>query len=400
MERRPSLAPLAPARLLAALTGWAPSRPRLGAYVHVPFCARRCGYCSFNTAPLRREAVPRFLAALHREIDIVGASPWAPGTQLATVFVGGGTPSLLEAEEIAGIVERLDRRVGLVAGAEITVECNPESVSLPRLAGYRTAGVTRLSLGVQSLDDRVLTALERPHTAAEARSALEAARAAGFDNVSVDLMYGLPDLDLSTWTASVTALLDWRPAHLSAYALALDEGSRWHAAGTTQLPAEERVTAQYWALAERAAAAGYEHYEISNYARPGWRSAHNQIYWRAEEYLALGPGACGFLGRVRYGNARALERYCALVEGGEPPVDQHEVLSPRQMLAERLMLGLRLADGVPMAWLDERAALDPARLGAVLAAWRDRGLLRVDAERAHLTESGFLLSDALFVELL
>lgn len=400
MERGSSLAALAPARQLAALTAWAPRRARLGAYVHVPFCARRCGYCSFNTAPLRREAVPRYLAALRGEIDLVAGSAWVPQIRLATVFLGGGTPSLLEADEVAGIVARLDDRFGLAAGAEITVECNPESVSLPRLAGYREAGVNRLSLGVQSLDDRVLAALERPHTAAEARRAFEAARAAGFDNVSVDLMYGLPALDMTTWMASVTAVLEWGPDHLSAYALTLDEGSRWHAAGTAALPAEEHVTSQYRALAEHAAAAGYEHYEISNYARSGRRSAHNQVYWRAEEYVGLGPGACGFLGHVRYGNVRGLDRYCALVEGGGPPLDQHETLSPRHMLAERLMLGLRLIDGVPTAWLDERAALEPERLPPVLAAWRERGLLVGDGERARLTEEGFLLSDALFVELL
>jgi oxygen-independent coproporphyrinogen-3 oxidase len=163
---------------------------------------------------------------------------------------------------------------------------------------------------------------------------------------------------------------------------------------------EDTVTAQYTRLTQLAAEAGFEHYEVSNYARPGHRSTHNQIYWRAEEYLGLGPGACGFLGDVRYGNVKPVERYGAMVAGGEPPVGTHETLTPRQRMAERLILGLRLGDGVPAEWLDERAALGPARLQATLAAWRDRGLVVEREGRVCLTEAGFLLSDALFIELL
>jgi oxygen-independent coproporphyrinogen-3 oxidase len=297
-------------------------------------------------------------------------------------------------------------------------------VSLERLSGYRRAGVTRISLGVQSLDDRILPVLDRLHTAAQAREAFDAARAAGFEDVSVDLIYGLPALDLATWEETVKEALGWGPDHLSAYALTLDEGSLWHsqaartpagrAAGRRGagappseasevpiiLPVEDTVTAQYTRLTQLAAEAGFEHYEVSNYARPGHRSTHNQIYWRAEEYLGLGPGACGFLGDVRYGNVKPVERYGAMVAGGEPPVGTHETLTQRQRLAERLILGLRLGDGVPAEWLDERAALGPARLQATLAAWRDRGLVVEREGRVCLTEAGFLLSDALFIELL
>jgi len=160
------------------------------------------------------------------------------------------------------------------------------------------------------------------------------------------------------------------------------------------------VTAQYSRLVQLAAEAGFEHYEVSNYARPGHRSAHNQIYWHAEEYLGLGPGACGFLGDVRYGNVKPVERYRAMVAAGDAPVDAHETLTPRQRLAERLILGLRLADGIPSAWLEERVALAPARLPATLEAWRERGHLAESDGRVRLTETGFLLSDALFIELL
>jgi oxygen-independent coproporphyrinogen-3 oxidase len=385
---------------VAPLDAWAPRAAELGAYVHVPFCTKRCGYCSFNTAPYLEAAVPRFLRALATEIALAGAAPWARDVHLSTVFLGGGTPSLLAADELGGLLDALRARFRVDRDAEVTVECNPESVTPERFAGYRAAGVTRISLGVQSLDDRVLPALDRLHSAAGARRAFDAARAAAFPHVSVDLIYGLPGQDAAGWERTVREALEWAPDHLSAYALSLDEGSAWTATGVRGLPGEDGVAEQYRALTRLAAEAGYEHYEVSNYARPGHRSAHNQVYWRAEEYLGLGPGACGFLGDVRYGNAKPLERYCATLEAGRLPVATHETLTPRQRLAERLFLGLRTADGVPAAWIDERLALDPGRLPARLAEWRERGLLETRDGRARLSEAGFFLSDALFVDLL
>lgn len=368
--------------------------------MHLPFCVERCGYCSFNTAPYTPGGLDRFLTALLRECDLTAAAPWAPRVTLDTLFLGGGTPSLLDPEQMAAVLTRIGGRFALEPGAEVTVECNPDDVTAGRLAGYRRAGVTRISLGVQSLDDTILPRLDRRHSAAQARAAFAAAREAGFDNVSVDLIYGLPALDLETWTRTVREVLDWSPDHLSAYALTLDEGSRWHAAGVKELPVEETVTAQYWALARLAGLAGFEHYEVSNYARPGFRSRHNQRYWRWEEYLGLGPGACGFLGHVRYGNVKPVERYCTLVEAGRLPVLSHEVLTERQALAERLILGLRTSDGIPAERLAERCALERGRLPDVLDAWRARDLLAHHDGRVRLTEAGFLLSDALFTELL
>lgn len=391
---------LAAAGPLPAVALSTPRAARLGAYVHLPFCAERCGYCSFNTAPYSEAGLDRFLTALLRECDLAAAAPWVAGVTLDTLFLGGGTPSLLEPSQMAAVLGRIGARFRLEPGAEVTVECNPDDVTAERLAGYRRAGVSRISLGVQSLDDAILARLDRRHSASQARAAFGAAREAGFDNVSVDLIYGLPGLDVDAWTRTVREVLAWRPEHVSAYALALDEGSLWHAVGVSGLPAEETVTAQYRTLARLAAEAGFEHYEISNYARAGRRSRHNQRYWRWEEYVALGPGACGFLGHVRYGNVKPVERYCTLVEAGAPPLLSHEVLTERQALAERLILGLRTCDGVPAEWLAERCALERGRLPDVLDAWRERGLLTERDGRVRLTEDGFLLSDALFTELL
>lgn len=393
----PAATPVAPGDVLGET---APTATTLGFYIHVPFCTRRCHYCSFNTSPLEDPAsMRRYLAALGEEIDLLAALPWASGVEIASLFLGGGTPSLLPADAMADVLARTRRRFTLAAGAEITVECNPESVTRDKLAAYRTAGVNRLSLGVQSLDDRILTHIGRLHDRRGARSAFEAARAAGHDNVSVDLMYGLPGLDVDAWTGAVDEILDWQPEHLSAYGLTLDSGSLWGASGVSGLPPEDTVVAQYWALARAAAARGLEHYEISNYARPGFRSRHNLTYWRAAEYLAAGPGGCGFVGDVRYANVKPLARYCATAEAGRLPIDTFERLTPAQHAAERLILGLRTADGVPAAALAERAAGDHG-LGQTLAEWRAAGRLVDDAGRTRLSEAGFLVSDALFVDLL
>jgi oxygen-independent coproporphyrinogen-3 oxidase len=377
-----------------------PTEGTLGFYIHVPFCTKRCYYCSFNTSPLEDPAsMRRYLAALRREIDLLAELAWASRIEIGSLFFGGGTPSLLDADAMADVLDLTRARFFLGAGAEVTVECNPESVTRDKLAAYRAAGVNRLSLGVQSLDDQILTRLGRLHDRQGARAAFEVARQAGYDNVSVDLMYGLPGLAVGAWTRAVEAVLDWQPEHLSAYGLTLDAGSLWGAAGVAGLPPEDDVVAQYWALARAAAARGFEHYEISNYARPGFRSRHNLTYWRAAEYLAAGPGACGFVGDVRYANLKPLARYCATAEAGTLPIDTFERLTSAQRAAERLILGLRTADGVPTGALTERATAD-APLARTLAEWRASGRLVEDGGRTRLSEAGFLVSDALFVDLL
>jgi oxygen-independent coproporphyrinogen-3 oxidase len=384
---------------LGVLADTRPHSAWLGAYLHAPFCVRRCDYCAFNTAPWDPAAMARWVAAVLAEIDLAGEVAWAPAARLDSVFVGGGTPSLLPPEDLAAILERLGRRFRPATDVEVTVECNPESVTRDKLAAYRAAGVTRLSLGVQALDDAVLKRMGRLHGARGARAAFGAAREAGFTNVNVDLIYGLPGLDLAGWARGAETVLGWEPEHLSAYGLTLDPGSRWGAAGVEGLPPEETAIAQYWALAGAAAARGLEHYEISNYARAGFRSRHNLRYWRRGEYLAFGPGAAGFVGDVRWTNVRSVPRYCAEAERGRLPIETFERLTPRQALGERLILGLRTADGVPAAWLAERAADEPG-LAARVADWRQAGLLVPDGARIRLTEAGFLLSDALFVDLL
>ncbi len=341
----------------------------------------------------------RYLGALAQEIDLLAEAPWADDVQIDTIFFGGGTPSLLAVEEMAAILARLRRSSRVNPAAEVTVECNPESVEVGKLAAYRQAGVNRISLGVQSLDDAMLERLGpsalRPWRAPSLRG-----RAGGRlrqrqrrSHVRAAWARG------RRWTQVVQDVLDWAPEHLSAYGLTLDEGSRWGAQGVAGLPPEDTVVAQYWALAQAAAAHGYEHYEISNYARPGFRARHNLVYWRAAEYLAAGPGGCGFVGDVRYANAKPVARYCSALEARRLPIESSERLTSRQRLAERLILGLRTSDGIPAEWLKARAQGDRA-LERRLQDWQSASLILDVGDRVRLSESAFLLSDTLFTELL
>ncbi len=375
-----------------------PAGRRYGLYVHCLFCLRRCPYCDFNVAIFREDRVAPFVAALTAELERYAALPWAGRVPAVSLFFGGGTPSLLPAEAIAAVVARARAGLGLAPDAEVTLEANPEGLDAARLAAFRDAGVTRLSLGVQALDDGLLARLGREHRAATARAAYAAARRAGFDNVSVDLLYGCPGQDVAGWRATLAEVLGWAPEHLSAYALTLEPGTRF-GRRPPPLPREETIAAQFALLEERAAAAGLARYEISNFARPGYRSRHNLLYWQRADYLGLGPGAHAGLGAVRFGNERSRIRWAAALAGGRWPIAWSERLTPAQVRAERLVLGLRLAEGVPRGWLAERFAGDPGRLAALLDRYVGAGVLAEERECVRLTSRGVLVSDTLFAEL-
>ena len=376
-----------------------PEGARYGIYVHCLFCVRRCPYCDFNVAIYRPDRVGPFVDALMREVARYTALPWAGRVPATSLFFGGGTPSLLPPEGIGALIEATRRGLGLEADAEVTLEANPEGLDAARLAAFRAAGVTRLSLGVQSLDDDLLRRLGRTHSADDARRAFGAARTAGFANVSVDLLYGCPGQDLETWTRTLDEVLAWGPEHLSAYALTLEPGTLFGHRPPPDLPDDALQVAQFQRLIERAARAGLERYEISNFARPGFRSRHNLLYWRREEYVGLGPGAHGALGTIRHANVRAHTRYRALLLQERWPIEWWERLSARQVAGERIVLGLRLAEGIPHAWPEAHLRDEPGRLDRVFDRFREAGLLAEGAGRVWLTDRGVLLSDTVFAEL-
>lgn len=358
----------------------------LGIYIHVPFCAAKCAYCDFyshaGATDGRMDAyVTRLLAQLEQ------FAPRAVGYAVDTVYLGGGTPSLLGGARIARVLGAV-RAQYAAAGAEITVEANPDSMSDRFLCAARGAGANRLSMGVQSAHDSELRTLGRIHTFAQAQDAFARARRAGFDNISVDLMYALPGQTVDALARSIDALLALRPEHLSCYGLTVEPRTPLGRAHPV-LPDEDTQADMYLLLCGRMARAGYEHYEISNFARPGRRSRHNSRYWAQRPYLGFGPGAHADFGGTRWAWPRDLSAW--LAGGAQPTIEDSDI----DRAAEYIMLSLRTSDGWDPAQYRALGG-NPAPVQRALAALPPRHLTQT-AGRWHLTDAGFLISNAIIL---
>jgi oxygen-independent coproporphyrinogen-3 oxidase len=367
------------------------SRANLGLYVHLPFCPQVCPYCGFAVTPARPRLHERYIGALCAELE----SRAALGRPLDTVYFGGGTPTLLAPELLGRILETARRCPGIRAGAELTVEANPEGADAARFAALRDLGFNRLSLGVQSFAAASLVLLGRGHDPARAEAACAAARGAGFENLSLDLIFAVPGAPPGDWEHSLERALAQEPEHLSAYALTIEEGTpfakRQRRGDLAPLPEEEEALA-FERGAARLEAAGFEHYEVSNFARPGFRSRHNWGYWQGGEYLGVGLAAHSFLGGRRSWNQRRLRDYLGAVEAGRSPEAGAEVLGPAAARGEALWLGLRTSEGIAL----EPGLAERERFGDLVAA----GYLELRGERVGLTRRGFALADAIGVELM
>ncbi|WP_298038175.1 radical SAM family heme chaperone HemW [uncultured Desulfuromonas sp.] len=366
-----------------------------GLYLHIPFCRRKCPYCDFYSVQESDEALAGYPDLLIGQLQY--EEGWGP---FDSVFFGGGTPSLLAPADVGRILAAADRRFGLEAGAEVSLEANPGTLSLQSLAGYRAAGVNRLSLGVQSLSGRHLQRLGRIHSPGEARRAVSLARSAGFDNLSCDLMFALPGQSAADLLRDLEEVLAWAPEHLSCYGLSMEEGTPFHhqhRAGGLDLPDEERYAELFCALHERLAGAGYGHYEISNYALPGRECRHNLRYWQRLPYFGLGAGAHSFAGRG-WGERRAvppdLGAYAAALKRGEDPAQTLERFDRRGAMAETLYLGLRTASGVAEASFRARFGLGVAEAFPA-AAEHLGGRLRLEGGHWRMDLQGWLLYDHL-----
>jgi len=374
-----------------------------GLYLHIPFCLSRCGYCDFNTYLHDPDLARAYGEALCAEIAAWGERPEVRGRPAATVFLGGGTPSLLSPEGVAQILRTLRSAFPPAAGAEVTLEANPGTVDRAKLAGFRAAGVNRVSFGVQAFQDRLLRVAGRDHTADDARRAVGDARAAGVTNLNLDLIFAIPGQTVDDWAASLDEAVALAPEHVSAYGLTYEEGTPFHrdrGAGRLRPVDEETEAAMFDLGIARLTAAGYEQYEISNFARPGRRCAHNQIYWRCEDYLGLGAGAHSCLGGRRTFNRRLPQDYIAAIRGTGSAQAGAEELTPRQRLGEALVLGLRLREGVDLEAL--AAGFVPwgvAPDGAVLERLKGAGLVERHGPRLRLTDRGIRLANEVFVAL-
>ena len=374
-----------------------------GVYLHWPFCLSKCPYCDFNShvrhAPVDED---RFARAFAREIETTAAR--TPGREVSSIFLGGGTPSLMRPQTVGAILDAIGKHWHVAAGAEVTLEANPTSVEATRFGGYRTAGVNRVSLGVQALDDASLKALGRLHTAREALDAVAIARAA-FDRYSFDLIYARPDQTPQMWADELKLAIAEAAEHLSLYQLTIEDGTPFfglHAAGKLKTPDEATARALYDVTQEVCAAHGLPSYEISNHARAGAECQHNLVYWRGEEYAGIGPGAHGRLDVDGVRHAVATEKrpeaWLMRVEATGDGVVTDDVLNSEERADEFLLMGLRLTEGIDpqrYAALSGRA-LDPRRI-ALLAG---EGAITVDESgRLRVTQAGFPVLDAVVADL-
>jgi len=389
-------------------------------YLHVPFCVRRCSYCDFSIAVRKRIPAREYVEAVLREVELLrradpGASPDETEERgLDTLYLGGGTPSLLPPDALAMLVTSLRDAFGATSSRdassvtslgsavtpsrdvfEVTLEANPEDVTPAHATAWRRAGVNRVSLGAQSFDDRVLTWMHRSHDAARIGGAVRTLRDAGVDNLSLDLIFALPAELQRDWERDLELALSLGPDHLSLYGLTVEERTplaRWISRGAVVAPEEDRYAEEYLLAHARLAACGYRFYEVSNACRDGFRSRHNSAYWSGRAYVGLGPAAHSYDGRARRWNIPAWPAYARAIAAGRSPVECEEILTPEQRELERLYLALRTDAGLPVTALDRPRPPSTAR-------WIEHGWAEVNAGRLVCTPQGWLRLDALVGDL-
>ena len=388
----------------------------LGIYIQVPFCQTKCTYCNFHTGVVAREKYQPYADAVCREISELALSSEFAGLRDATidsVYFGGGTPSLLEPAALANILDSLPANFGYRPHAgqtsamtpEVTLEADPETITPEKAEAWRASGFNRISLGAQSFDDRELQTSGRMHRRADIFAAAQVLRGAGFRNVSMDLIAGLAHQTRESWDESVARILEVRPEHISIYMLEIDQGSRLGSeslAGGSRysaqaIPSDDAMAEFYDTARERLAAADYEHYEISNWGLPGFRSRHNLKYWRREPYVGFGAGAHSFDGARRWSNLHDSAKYVASIEQGISPRQQIDPVTPQEALEEELFLGLRQLEGIDLARIERQYEVD---LSKRIAPLRRDGFVELDGARLRLAADRLTVSNEVFVELL
>lgn len=375
-------------------------RGSLSIYVHIPFCVRRCLYCDFNTYAGKDALIAPYLDALETHIR-ANAEPDRP---ISTIYFGGGTPTYVGADALARTLSAIRKSYKVDTDAEITSEANPSTSDAERFAGMSAAGFNRLSIGVQAFQNPLLRHLGRAHTVDEALAAVTAARQAGFANVNIDLMSGLPGQSRVDWEDTLSRAIDLQVEHLSLYSLSVEPGTpfeRLRTEGRLPLPSEVDDAWMFNRGIERLVAAGYEHYEVSNFARPGYRSRHNLVYWHNGEYRGFGAGAASYQNGRRWTAVASPAEYVSKIQRGADTTAESETLPPDQALAETAILGLRLTDGIDLDELSRRFGSDHvAGLRAKLDRQAALGLVELIGNRARLTRRGLLFGNDVWASLL
>ena len=359
-------------------------------YVHVPFCARRCSYCDFAIAVRNRVPSDEYVSAIASELDARALG--TPPSRVETIYFGGGTPSRLGPEGVARLIDVVTEHFTPASGAEITLEANPDDVDAASVAAWKAAGVNRVSLGVQSFDDRALAWMHRTHDSRRVRTAAEALAGGGIENWSLDLIFALPASLERDWAGDLESAIELDPPHISLYGLTVEAHTpiaRWRDRGASVEGSEDAYEAEYLRAHDVLSGSGYDHYEVSNFGRPGRWSRHNRGYWNGASYVGLGPAAHGFDGTTRRWNEREYAAWLRLVAGGADPLAGSESLTNENRIAEEVYLGLRTTDGLSIRDSD-RDTVQPW----IAAGWAD-----ADGDRLRLSASGWLRLDALAASL-
>ena len=372
----------------------------LGLYIHIPFCAKKCAYCDFYSLPGAESRMDDYVNAL--QIHLAEMAPFSAGYLVDTVYFGGGTPSYLGEKRLIKILKTILKRYTVPRGAELTLEAHPDSAGdWKALRALRRAGFNRLSLGMQSADNRELAEIGRVHTMDQVKAAVDAARKAKFENLSLDLIYGLPHQTLGQWRENLAAAAALSPDHLSCYGLKVEEGTPlFREKDTAGLPGDEEQADMYLHTVDFLSRQGYIQYEISNFAKPGRESRHTMKYWALEAYAGFGPGAHSDMGGVRFAYVKDLDAYIQGVPTHNAPLSERDRIPPMDRDVEWIMLGLRTVRGVDRREFEYRCRLPFAPIQSVLERFRATGHAALAGERWRLTPEGFLVSNQIIGELL
>ncbi|MCE5198984.1 MAG: radical SAM family heme chaperone HemW [Armatimonadota bacterium] len=370
--------------------------PPEAAYVHVPFCLSKCHYCDFNSYAGMQAIFDDYANALMTEIKRTGSEfDTTQSRPLDSVYFGGGTPTVLSADILGTILATIDETLHLSPDAEITIEANPGTVDEYKLVELQQRKFNRLSLGIQSFDDEFLAKIGRVHTADQAITAYHLARQAGFKNVGLDLIFALPGQTLEHWSRTLDTAIQLSPEHVSLYELSIEEGTRFAdlcAQGRLELPDEDTQLAMYELAISKITSAGYEHYEVSNFARPGFRSRHNQVYWRNDPYYAFGAGATSYVHCVRARRVGSPAEYIQAIYLGSDGIEFSERLTGRALVAETIIQGLRMLDGIRLSKISQKYFTDIAsEFAVVIQRLQERGLVELVGDCLRVTHNGLLL---------
>lgn len=370
-------------------------KPRLGIYIHIPFCASKCGYCDFYSLSGCDHLMPEYQDALLDHIE--ESTDAICNYEVDSIYFGGGTPSFYGADRILEILDILKLNGNVRLDSEITVECNPDSISFNAMKLLREEGVTRLSFGVQATDNDLLKLIGRRHNFQQAVRAISDARKAGFDNISVDLIYGLPSQTKADWADTLAKIVELHPEHISCYGLKLEEGTpMWeNYRNSPIMPDDDEQADMYSYAADMLQRYGYHQYEISNFCAKGYESKHNLKYWNLDDYMGFGPGAHSAVGKLRYSYVKDIKQYIAGVERGLSIVDEYETISPLERAAEYIMLAMRTSNGISENDYRTRCQCDWKPVEKVLKAFEYKGWAEMTGDRWHFTVPGFLISNTL-----